>query len=162
MSYQPIYLMMRRFAFILLFLVLLAACGSPPPYRGGTRGFSKQEQLKIISTAGKYLGSPYKYGGHDSRGFDCSGLVVRVFREAIGMKLPRTTSKLFSISHTINARYAQPGDLVFFSINGGVDHVGVMINGYQFIHASKSSGVITSDFNNDYYRNHFYAVKRLR
>lgn len=154
--------MMRKFAVILLFFLLLFACGAPPPYQGGPRGFSRDEQLKIISTAGKYLGSPYKYGGRDSRGFDCSGLVVKVFREAIGMKLPRTTSRLCSISHPINARYAQPGDLVFFSIRGGVDHVGVMINSYQFIHASKSSGVITSDFNNKYYRDHFFAIKRLK
>lgn len=142
-------------------VTLISACGGPA-YRDGSR-LSGRQRDKLTETAGKYLGSSYKFGGTSANGFDCSGLVYRIYREALGWKLPRTTEEQYKISVKVNSGKARPGDLVFFRINGaGVDHVGMMMNNYQFVHASTSSGVIISDFSSEYYRQKFSSIRRLK
>ncbi|MCP4580046.1 MAG: hypothetical protein GY839_00400 [candidate division Zixibacteria bacterium] len=154
---------MKRILAWLVIVIILASCGSAPKHKAPQDRFSHKQRLTIATTARSYLGLPYRYGGRNKNGFDCSGLVNRVYTEALGMKLPRTTGKLFELSYQINSRQAGTGDLAFFRIKGArIDHVGIMINRYEFIHASTSRGVIVSNFKSDYYRKHFAGIRRLR
>lgn len=153
---------MRRLAAIMLIPLIFFACGAPPGYQPGLKGFSRDEQQKLIVTANKYLGTAYKYGGKNGDGFDCSGFVVRVFKEALGIKVSSSATHLYRNSYPLNSDKAQPGDLVFFWIKGGIGHVGIMVSSYRFVHASKSSGVIISDFSSSYYKDHFFGIRRLK
>jgi cell wall-associated NlpC family hydrolase len=158
-------LMMARIGALIaiIMLVMLTACGGPPPHPGGGKVLSPKERQKVVMAASGYLGSPYKYGGTTAKGFDCSGLVYRVYKQALHRKIPRTVKSMFSGSVPIPSDKAQAGDLVFFRIYGGrIDHVGMMISNYQFIHSAKSSGVIISDFANEYYRDRFAGIRRLK
>jgi cell wall-associated NlpC family hydrolase len=154
----------RRISISLLFSTLIIlACGAPPQFGSSDDLVSREDRQKLVAVAGGYLGTPYRYGGMSTKGFDCSGLVYRIYRQAIGWKIPRTTEGQFERSVKINSGQAKAGDLVFFRINGsGIDHVGMMINNYQFIHSSKSLGVIISDFGDEYYRKYFSSIRRLR
>lgn len=149
-----------KFVIITLFAMLMA-CGGP--VHQDNSGLSRKHRQSLMSIAGSYLGTPYKYGGTNSKGFDCSGFVFKVYKRAINWDVPRTTATQFKASYKINSSKAKAGDLVFFRIKGGrIDHVGMMVNNYQFIHASKSMGVIISDFSKNYYRERFASIRRFR
>ena len=148
---------------LLFIMILLIGCGSSPKHKPGRQRFAKNQMQQLVTTAKNYLGSPYKYGGRDTLGFDCSGLVNRVYARALGIKLPRTTGGLYEASFQINSKDARAGDLAFFRIRGArIDHVGMMINRYEFIHSSTSRGVIVSAFVDDYYRVRFFGIRRLK
>jgi peptidoglycan endopeptidase LytE len=108
---------------------------------------SRGSSSSIIQTAQRYLGVRYTWGGSTSSGFDCSGLVMRVYSEN-GITLPRVAdaqakagTKIGSMSQLL------PGDLVCFSEsgNGYVSHVGIYIGNNQIIHASSSAGKVVVD-----------------
>jgi cell wall-associated NlpC family hydrolase len=97
----------------------------------------------LITTAKKYLGVPYQWGGESpSTGFDCSGFVQYVFAR-YGITLPRVSRAQSTIGTPINFTDLQPGDLIFFSMESNriVNHVGIYIGNDQFINASCSKGV---------------------
>ena len=85
---------------------------------------------------------PYRNGGSDPSGFDCSGFVQWVFAQH-GVPLPREVREQFRGGQKIDPRDVQPGDLVFFeTVSRGASHVGVAIGGDQFVHAPSSRGVV--------------------
>lgn len=105
----------------------------------------------LISTAKKYLGTPYRYGGTTSSGFDCSGFTQKVFGE-VGISIPRTSSEQYNKGYAVSKSQLQVGDLVFFNTSGnGVSHLGIFIGDNQFIHASSSKGVMISSIYDPYY-----------
>jgi len=108
-----------------------------------------QKQRNLVSAeAHKYLGSPYKYGGHSRKGLDCSGLVHIVFLEA-GIQLPRTSAQQFKSGRSIPFGKSQKGDLLFFTQKGKVNHVGIVTKATRgsiwVIHSTTSKGVIAED-----------------
>jgi cell wall-associated NlpC family hydrolase len=94
----------------------------------------------VLATAMGLTGVPYRLGGSDPTGFDCSGFVQYVLRQhAIAM--PRTVIEQFSVGETPAA--IEPGDLVFFqTIGSQASHVGIAIDGQSFVHAPNSRGVV--------------------
>ncbi len=118
------------------------------------------EEDKIMDIYKKYEGTPYLYGGVGPDNFDCSGFVYRVYLEAYGMELPRSTSLLFRYgTHQEVPRY---GDLVFFSPTEDYDHVGIYVGEGNFIHSSSSKGVMTSNLNEEYWKDSFREFRRVR
>ncbi|MFI5692153.1 C40 family peptidase [Kribbella sp. NPDC051586] len=94
-------------------------------------------RAKVLREAAKLKGTPYRYGGTTTRGFDCSGYTGYVYKRA-GHKLPRTSRQQYSATKHISRKAAKPGDLVFFrSGGGGVYHVGIYAGGNMLWHASK-------------------------
>ena len=109
-----------------------------------------------------YLGTPYRFGGSDRRGFDCSGFVQTIYREVYGRTLPRTSSRMFEAARPVTLNAARPGDLVFFRNNfGPIDHVGIYMGGGKFAHSSNANGVIYSSLNEPYYSRRFAGIRRV-
>ena len=117
---------------------------------------------KIVSTAKQYLGVPYKWGGTDPSGFDCSGFVYYVLRSN-GINVSRTQAAMYSEGTPVSKANLQPGDAVFFqnTYKAGLSHVGIYVGNGQFIHAPSSGKVVSyADLNSDYYTAHYYGAAR--
>ncbi|MDE7221531.1 MAG: SH3 domain-containing protein [Oscillospiraceae bacterium] len=123
----------------------------------------------IVTTARKYLGTRYVYGGASSKGFDCSGFTMYIF-DQYGYNLPHSaTSQWQSSTGTTVARAdLQAGDLVFFcdpsrSNGKACSHVGIYVGDGDFIHASSSNsgGVRISSLNESYYNSYYVGAKRI-
>ena len=123
---------------------------------------AKSSGLIALDTARKMLGVPYRYGGTDPRGFDCSGLVQYAFNHA-GVKLPRTSRDIFRSSQLIDPKKLQAGDLVFFAISKSkVSHVGIYDDRNRFIHApSSGKGVSYASLENSYWRERLVGIGRF-
>src|SRR5262245_50690524 len=93
----------------------------------------------VTGTALSLRGTPYRNGGHDPSGFDCSGFVNYVFAQH-GIRMPRKVSDQFHEGKTVQPAQLEPGDLVFFTtVAPGASHVGIAIGGDSFIHAPSST-----------------------
>jgi cell wall-associated NlpC family hydrolase len=96
----------------------------------------------VVGTALSLRGAPYRNGGSDPSGFDCSGFVAYVFAQQ-GLYMPRTVSEQYAQGQPVGPDAVAPGDLVFFStVAPGASHVGIAISEEQFVHAPSSSGVV--------------------
>jgi cell wall-associated NlpC family hydrolase len=104
----------------------------------------KADRSKIIRTADSCLGIPYKYGGEDRRGFDCSGFVMYVYRRN-GIDMPRSIRDQFYSGARISIKYAKPGDLVFFRTRSAktYSHVGIYMGDNRFIHSPRTGRKIS-------------------
>jgi probable lipoprotein NlpC len=124
----------------------------------------KKARGMIVETALSYIGSPYLLGGADSAGFDCSGFVYRVFRQALGASLPRTAREQFSVREPIDEGRLQPGDLLFFDTTGPISHVGIYEGEGRFIHSASEGparGVIESTLSESYWAKAFAGAGRM-
>ena len=109
----------------------------------------------LLDYAAKFLGTPYVYGGSTPSGFDCSGFTSYVYRNALGISLPRTSreqSRTFTKISSISK--LQPGDLVFFG-SGSVGHVGIYVGDGSFIHSPHTGSVVKYDSLYGSYGNRF-------
>lgn len=132
----------------------------------------KKKENKEISTGEKiahecltWIGTPYGYG-HSEKGVstDCSGMVIVVYNNIAGIKLPRNSAQQADFCDEIKEKDIKPGDLVFFATGSDrkkVSHVGVMIDGINFVHASGSKGVIRSEMTTPYYQRNFIKYGRV-
>jgi len=116
----------------------------------------------VVETALALRGAPYRNGGSDPSGFDCSGFVWYVFsRHGIGV--PRTVAEQFRTGSAVREKDLQPGDLVFFETSGGsASHVGVVVGGDEFVHAPSSRGEVRVEhLAAPYWGSRFVGARRL-
>lgn len=114
----------------------------------------------VARLALRYLGRPYQWSGIGQRGFDCSGLVFRVFG-ALGMVVPHSSFGQYQAGTAVPARLLGPGDLVFFhTYSSGPSHVGIYLGAGRFIHASVTRGVVVSSMDEPYYRSRYLGARR--
>lgn len=110
----------------------------------------------------RWLGTPYVRGGSGKEGADCSGFVQQVYERVAGVNLPRVTQDQFRVGFEVTRSELRPGDLVFFETTGaGVSHVGVMVGGDRFAHASTSKGVVYSRLSEAYWGSRYLGARRL-
>jgi cell wall-associated NlpC family hydrolase len=116
----------------------------------------------IVSTALTLRGVPYRNGGSDPSGFDCSGLVQWVFAQN-GIRMPREVRDQFQTGMQIDLRDVRAGDLLFFeTVTDGASHVGLAIGGDQFVHAPSSRGVVRVEkFTATYWATRFVGARRI-
>jgi peptidoglycan endopeptidase LytE len=91
-----------------------------------------------------FRGVPYRLGGADPAGFDCSGLVQYVFAQ-YGISVPRVVEQQYAVGDTLEPDEIRPGDLIFFNTKkrgSSASHVGIAIGQDQFVHAPNSTGVV--------------------
>lgn len=129
-------------------------------YRVQSQKFGYQlngnENPELLKEIDAWLGIPYKFGGNNMQGVDCSGLAAHIYRTVYNIDLERVTVNMAQRTRRINQRQLREGDLVFFKINRRkVSHVGIYISNGRFVHASTSRGVIISSLGEDYYRRRF-------
>lgn len=126
---------------------------------------SNPGQAKVVAEAQTWLGVPYKYGGNDRNGVDCSGLVAQVFLGSSAIQLPRTSRTQREATPDLKRDELVAGDLVFFDTSsnraGEVNHVGVYVGDGKMIHASTSKGVIVSDIDGVFYGDRFLGGGRV-
>ena len=118
----------------------------------------------LVEEARQWIGTPYRYGGADRQGVDCSGLVMSVYRNVCNLKIPRTTRDQLMWASVVDRRKAHAGDLVFFSSDRTaekVSHVGLYIGSGKMIHASSSRGVMVSAIDNGYWGERFCSIGRV-
>ena len=157
---------------VISLVLLLSACSSRAPspqpaytppiasssYQGGAED--------VLFRALGLVGTPYRYGGNTpDGGFDCSGLIGSVYRDAAGISLPRSTRELSAMRTPDVRRDAlQSGDLVFFATNGGrtVSHAGIYVGDGRFVHAPSSGGTVRLDsLDNVYWQRVYLDAKRV-
>src|SRR5438477_12784711 len=101
----------------------------PVPFKSELDGYA------LAGTALSLRGTPYRNGGSDPSGFDCSGFTQYVFAQ-YGVALPRDVREQYRAGTSIDPSQLAPGDLVFFATTDpDVSHVAIAIGGDQFVHA---------------------------
>lgn len=120
--------------------MVLAGCSSHTPTPSGYLSDSIVVVAKLNEQLRQWEGTPYRNGGLDQRGVDCSGFVYRTFRDRFDMQLPRTTLAQTTLGTKVSRDELMPGDLVFFKTGSGQNglHVGIYDTNDEFIHASTS------------------------
>lgn len=106
-------------------------------------------------------GTPYRYGGANKQGIDCSALIQKIYLSSFNLKLPRTTARQSRQGYPIKKSKLQVGDLVFFKTSLTENHVGIFIGDGRFLHASSSQGVTISALNNRYWRSKYWQSRRI-
>lgn len=119
-----------------------------------------RSNASLASVYAQYKGTPYRYGGEDASGFDCSGFITVAYREAFGISLPRTTEQLAVNGNPIRRDQLSVGDLVFFQTSLKQLHAGIYTGQGRFIHASTSKGVIESNLDNQYWQQRYLKARR--
>ncbi len=121
----------------------------------------KDENLYKFIAA--WYGTPYKYGGCDIKGTDCSCLTINLYQKVYKKSLPRTADEMVKLCDKLSSSKVEEGDMVFFKIESKqVTHVGVYLKNNKFIHASTKKGVMISDLNEPYFKKYFYTFGRLK
>ena len=121
-----------------------------------------RDGFAIAQTALQLRGRPYRLGGTDPSGFDCSGLVQYVFA-LHGITLPRVVRDQYRVGRQVSLDELEPGDLVFFHTEGdGVSHVGISIGGDQFVHAPNARETVrTSSLTSGYWAERVDGARRM-
>jgi cell wall-associated NlpC family hydrolase len=117
----------------------------------------------LVETALTLRGAPYRNGGDDPNGFDCSGFTQYVFA-LHGLALPREVRDQFKVGVPIDpSADLQAGDLVFFTTTApGASHVGISLGGDDFVHAPSSNGVVRVEkLTTGYWTERFLGARRL-
>ncbi|OQP58099.1 hypothetical protein A3860_07155 [Niastella vici] len=115
----------------------------------------------------KWMKTPYKYGGIDENGIDCSGFIQRLLNDVYNIQVPRTSAQQFftkNVEPFHDNSYFSEGDLVFFCTVPGnpISHVGMYLRNRYFINASTSSGVSLASLDDPYWKKRFVAAGRVK
>ena len=141
-------------------VVIYDAEETPEP---ATSGWKVKTQ-EIIINALSLTGIQYKYGGSSPEtGFDCSGFVRYVFKNAANLTLPPTARAISQIGKTVKKDELKPGDLVFFNtLKNAFSHVGIYIGDNKFVHAPRSgASVRVENMQQTYWASRFDGAQRL-
>ncbi len=121
------------------------------------------KEKKLYRFVSDWYGTPYKYGGCDKSGTDCSCLADNLFSVVYEKKIPRIAGDIKNVCNKVSSSELNEGDFIFFKIKShDIDHVGVILKNNKFVHATTSRGVVISDINEEYYKKYFYCFGRLK
>lgn len=118
----------------------------------------------MASTAMKFLGVKYRYGGDSpGEGFDCSGLVAYAAEKSLGLKLPRTARAQAQQGEAVKRSDLKRGDLVFFNTLGRrFSHVGIYIGDGKFVHSPRAGASIrVESMSVAYWNNRYNGARRI-
>lgn len=115
-----------------------------------------------LATALDLRGVPYRNGGSDPSGFDCSGLVQWVFARN-GRALPREVREQFHVGREIDTADVRPGDLLFFDTgSNSASHVGIALDHETFVHAPRTNGVVRIErYTSSYWSRRYLGARRV-
>jgi len=152
---------MKKLLFI-SYLLLLAACSTAP-----TRQYaaSDDQMNELVMYTVSLADTPYRYGGNSANnGFDCSGFVDHVYRQTLGISLPRTSHEISRVGKPISPEELSPGDLVFYNTqHASFSHVGIYVGDGKFVHSPRTGeSVRTEQMQMRYWRTRYDGARRIR
>ncbi|MBC8033638.1 MAG: C40 family peptidase [Chitinophagaceae bacterium] len=114
-----------------------------------------------------WLHTPYKWGGTDKRGIDCSAFIQKLLGDVYSIYIPRTSIDQFFanwIDRFGSTKHLSEGDLVFFRTMNDkvVSHVGVYLGNGMFVNSSSSKGVSIASLNDPYWKSKYVAAGRVK
>ena len=119
---------------------------------------------KLLGKAMQLIGVKYRFGGTSPEtGLDCSGYVQYVFKNAVGVSLPRTASEQAHVGDVVGTSDMLPGDMVFFNTRGfSNSHVGIYVGNGMFVHSPNSRSQVRFDtLDSGYWKAHFTSARRI-
>ena len=142
------------------------------PTNSSAKIYSKTYNLstinEVVSLARSYTGVPYRSGGTDGNGMDCSGLLFCVYSQ-VGFKIPRISWQQAEVGREVSIDELHAGDWVFFVTNKGgtasINHAGLVTEKKSdkeviFIHASSSKGIKEDNLFSKYWMSCFAKASR--
>ncbi|WP_158553450.1 C40 family peptidase [Peribacillus saganii] len=134
---------------------------NPVPAESSVTG--NKEANAVVETAKSLLGVPYLWAGASPSGFDCSGFIYYVYKQA-GYEIARVNSATYFDMGKPTSN-PKPGDMVFFNPSPDnrflITHMGFYLGNNQFIHASSSNGIEINSLSTSYYKQRLAGFKRL-
>ncbi|HCN82880.1 MAG TPA: glycoside hydrolase [Sphingobacteriaceae bacterium] len=123
---------------------------------------SATSDLKLYQFVYDWIGTPYRLGGVDKRGVDCSGFAYQLYDKVFHTVIGNNSKNIFNMVNPIDKEELKEGDLVFFKIKSrSISHIGVYIGDNKFAHASSSQGVMISNLDESYWKRYYYKSGRL-
>jgi cell wall-associated NlpC family hydrolase len=167
---RPLFL--RRCAPLIAAAALSMAIVSPAQATEETRRSEENSFLErytnkaqdLILKGLEMVGVSYRRGGTDpDAGLDCSGFVQLVFRDAIGMVLPRTSREMSEVGARVDHQELKPGDLVFFNtMRRAFSHVGIYLGEGRFMHSPRPGGEVrVEDMGSSYWVKRYNGARRV-
>ena len=158
----------RTLLCLVCLLLMAGGCSKTPvkPQTTQAPGYNQGEDSHWIITElyrqyQEWQGIPYRYGGTNRQGVDCSGMVQLTFRDRFQKSLPRTTLLQSQLGHFVTKDQLQAGDLVFFKTGEKIRHVGIYIEDGKFLHVSTKKGVMVSRLTDYYWRDRYQYARRV-
>ena len=122
--------------------------------------------VSVVEKALEAMGTPYRWGGSDANGYDCSGLIQWAYGEH-GIVLPRTSrdQARTGTAQDPSITVLLPGDILTFPQGSGVSHVGLYVGDGQFIHSSSAgvrlSSLVDDDADSRWWQRRWVGVRRI-
>jgi cell wall-associated NlpC family hydrolase len=118
-------------------------------------------ETPLNKTISDLMGTPYKWAGTTTKGFDCSGFTSYVMGE-IGIDLPHSSKSQNNEGFWVSKDDLRAGDLVFFNTDGkGISHVGIYVGDGNFVHSATDKGVVQSALDDSYYKKRYVSARRV-
>jgi len=161
---------LRRWLVLLGFALAsgsLTGCASAPlvstdvPTNAALTPQAERAAAALRLLGDEWQGVPYRWGGTDRSGIDCSAFVQMAVARVFGQSVPRTTEAQARIGRRVDPSSLQPGDLLVFRPERGRRHTGVYLSHGEFLHASTSSGVRISDLRDAYWQRRWSQARRV-
>lgn len=129
-----------------------------------SEGNNRRDADTLIKSAMGFIGVAYRFGGTTPRGFDCSGFMQYVFRQAFAVNLPRTSAQQATVGSHVSRANLQAGDMVFFRTAGRrISHVGMYVGNDRFIHAPRTGKRIeVTSLSNRYWSARYATARRVK
>ena len=125
------------------------------------------QNIALYQFIDKWMHTPYRWGGTDEKGIDCSAFMQRLLQDVYNIPVPRTSVEQFftkNIEPFHDGHYFAEGDLVFFATIPGkpVSHVGFYLQNRVFVNASSSQGVSLANLDDPYWKKRYVAAGRVK
>ncbi len=134
-----------------------------PETESGILGYRDGVQ-QIVDRAHDLIGIRYRRSGdRPQTGFDCSGFVGYVFREGVGLILPRVSREISKTGTPISKDELKAGDLVFFNtMRHAFSHVGIYLGDHLFVHAPRTGAAVRiDDLQERYWVKRYSGARRM-
>jgi len=141
-------------------ILVLSGCGFSPSKDASAPARSPEMVFQALAVAGV----PYRRGGQSpENGFDCSGLVAHVYREAFGIQLPHNARAQSQMGKRVSLGQLEAGDLVFYNTERrSYSHVGIYLGDDRFIHAPRPGAAVrVENMRIDYWVRRFDGARRI-